>query len=154
MLLIAIAGLVMLVSCSSDSGTNNTSGEIVLGTLEAKLDGKTWKSQQALATKISGFSYQIAGASATNITESISLTIPKTDVGTYSQGIGFINVLDLQNPMSGGKAYSNTNVTYTITEVDDEEISGTFSFVATNTANGQSDTRKVENGKFRVKFVN
>lgn len=143
----------LFVSCSSDSSTNNN-GEIILGTLEAKLDGKTWKSQQALASKIGTALYQITGASITGATETITLTIPVTDIGTHVGGVGFVNVLDLQNPMSGGKAYSNTNVTYTISAVSDTEISGSFSFVATNTASGQTDTRKVESGRFRVKFVN
>ncbi|MBX3042085.1 MAG: hypothetical protein KIT33_11170 [Candidatus Kapabacteria bacterium] len=152
-IVLVVLSVIFIASCSSDSGTNN-SGEMILGTLEAKLDGKTWKSQQALASKIGGAMYQITGAAITGATETITLTIPKVEAGTHTGGIGNVNVIDISNPMAGQKAYSNTNVTYTISNVTDEEISGSFSFVATNTAQGQSDTRKVESGRFRVKFVN
>lgn len=145
---------ILLFSCSSDSGTNNNDGTIVLGTMEAKLDGKNWKSQQALATKIGSEMYQITGASIIGATETITLTIKNTSEGTFSNGIGTVTVIDLNNPMSGSKSYNNINVSYTITAVSETEISGSFSFVAKNVDEKQTDSRNVENGRFRVKFAN
>ncbi|GAB1371868.1 hypothetical protein MASR1M45_19300 [Candidatus Kapaibacterium sp.] len=145
--------LAFLFACSSDNSTNNTNdGTLIIGTVQGSVDGKTWKSQQGMATKIGSELFQISAATVLGSSESIALVFPNMAVGTHGNAVCTFSIMNLSDPLNT-ISYTNTNVTYTITASSETEISGSFSCTTTNTKNS-SQTKKLENIKFRCKFVN
>lgn len=153
-LLLTILSIAVLFisSCSDDdNGTNNNGngGSVDLGTLQATVDGVSFKSISALGIDAGGFNITISGANQQFHT--ISLTVDENEIGSTFVGLGFYQILDINNPQNVQSWFSK-NVEYTITKAENGVIEGTFSFVATN--EDDNTTKTVTNGKFNVTVQN
>jgi hypothetical protein len=148
-LLTLFIGLI-LFSCSDDNPTN-TNGNLTIGTLTVTMDGATWTSMNAYATK-GGSSVSVAGAKTINNnqgTESLGLAIVNAQVGNVTATATFTIMPNISNPMAS-ELWLSSNVTCNITSMTATEIEGTFSFDASY----NEITKQFRNGKFRVKFLN
>lgn len=151
-----LAALFVLVAAGcSDSSTNNTNGELTMGTMKCKVDGASWQSMNAMAVKAGAAAISISGAT-TNIQTGETTTISFTISGEIVEGtgntisIGQYAVMNINNPQQQ-TLYNAVNPSINITKVNSEEIQGKFSFKGETNA-GQS--KNITDGEFRVKFVN
>jgi hypothetical protein len=161
--LILIVLAVIMFSCKSDNGTDNTKDDdnnnnnnngLTLGTFEAVIDGKEWKCNNAMALINTIDQLQVSCSFAYgNEMESLGITLPiiKTP-GTYKEGDGRFQYQD-NSDISKIRHYMSTDpIDFTITSISDTEISGTFSFEAMLIAIPFNKI-KVEKGKFRCSII-
>lgn len=139
----------LLASCSEED--NPTGGDGDLGKISAKIDGTSWTSDNATGVK-NGTEIQISGTATDH--KSISITIDQTGTGSIFTGLGYYQISDGNIPPTNVITYNSTEVTYEITEYDEDEkiIGGTFSFTGTNAED--NITKEITDGTFKVKIVN
>lgn len=147
--------LILAVSACSDNSTNNDDNNIVMGSMKCKVDGQSWQSMNATATKAGSNIVTIGGAS-TNIATGEVLGVALTITGEIVVGssntvtLAQYSVTNINNPMQA-TLYNSTTPTLNITKVSSTEIEGKFAF--TGTTDGGA-TKKITDGEFKVKFVN
>ncbi|MBS4001009.1 MAG: hypothetical protein KGZ71_11065 [Desulfobulbaceae bacterium] len=147
--------LILVAAACSDSSTNSNSGALTMGTMKCKVDGSSWQSMNAMATKAGTNAINISGANyniQTQVTETVSFTIVGSIVEGPSNNVSIAqySVGSTSNPM-GATLYNSTSASINITTVNDSEISGTFSFTGSTNAGA---SKNITEGQFRVKFVN
>lgn len=149
-ILLFLSFSLFIASCSSDDNPtgNDDPSSFQLGTMKATINGSSWQSNQAQGT-LAGISIIISGASLEG--NSITITFPETEPGTYSNAYASYNQVNMSNPYDQ-KVYSAAKANYTIDSYDGEVISGTFSFTG-ELQNGDG-TSEIKNGKFKVKIIN
>ena len=150
-------------SCSSDDDGGSTGGDSVAnGTINATVDGNNITTLvQTTGGLVSGTDFSMIGSTISGETLQVSVK-GFTGVGTYnllatSTNIGaelFYSKIDMNDPESTHNLWtapfgSNTGVSgiFTVTEITDTNIKGTFSFKG---ANDLGNIKEVKNGKFNV----
>jgi len=147
--LVLLAIALVFAACSSDDNpTSSNPNDYVLGTLKASVNGKSWQSMQAMAVRVQGVNITVSGANISG--ESISITFSDTDPGSYFSGLGFYNIVDMQNP-TDQKVYASTDAEYEIISFEDNVITGKFSFTG-DLQNGEG-TATITNGTFKVQLL-
>ncbi len=147
--------LFIAVSACSDNSTNNDDNGIVMGTMKCKVDGQSWQSMNATATKAGSNIVTVNGAStniATGEVLGVSLTITGEIVVGSSNTVTLAqySVSNINNPTQS-TLYNSTTPSLNVTKVSATEIEGKFAFTGT-TDGGVS--KKITEGEFKVKFVN
>ena len=162
---------VLLVMCLLENfKTTDAHVDLVPGTMEATIDGTSWKANSGTATKTSGGNNQVTGSAvivsaakildATNgANETLSFTIFKdgnTEVteGTYQMGVNSGNYTQMSfatfDGVSEVTSFVSTEGTLTITSYTNDGLKGEFNGTVTNL---QSDeTKTLTKGSFNVEF--
>lgn len=141
-------------SCSSDDGGGGSSAGV-----NAKVDGKSFKSYVAQATQVSN---TLVIQSSDKQGRSIQIMIMDFDgVGTYVSGddnplhgyVQYTGPIDINNPMDVD-AYTSVKGTGTveITEINETGVKGTFTATAVLAEEDSTESVAITNGTINVQF--
>ena len=145
LLALTLAMSMFMISCGDeDDDTNTGPSDMTLGKLTATVNGAEWEIENGVFLNTSK---SVRGEKTTgDLTEIINVSLDVTgdlEAKTYSAVCYYRSSENGENLLS----WNDTEASAVITEVNDDEISGSFSFTGTN-SNG---TEKKITGTFRVK---
>lgn len=145
--------LANFTSCSDDDSSSTGPSDLKLGTMTAKVDGKSFTANNAQAMKFTEQNLIVSGVmlEGFTISKSISITVTETGTNTLYTGQGFYQISPIGKP-SEVTTYHSKSIKYKITSYTDKEMSGTFDF--TGTLDGGTETMTIKDGKFKVAIVN
>ena len=165
MLFVMIGSLLTLSSCSSDED-GGSSGSAASGTLEAKVDGTTFKSLSiSSSATVSNGGQNLVIIASNSDGNAFAFTILGYDgVGTYQVG-GGINIansasytetdVDINNPQNSTTEiwqapYDDTIAgEVKVSEETGSKVIGTFSFMCKN-VNGDGSVKNITEGSFNL----
>lgn len=162
--LLIFCSIFVTFSCSPTTNSNDPN-DVVIGTMNAKINGKAWSVPNAiLVSSLTAVRYDgrtsITGYALDNT--SIMLLIDSAKVGTFLLPQIPTAVTSGQYIIPTDTVYSSTIAglwgspgTITITEITSINIKGTFSFKAYLTNNPLSrDSVMITEGVFNARFIN
>ena len=122
--------LLIINSCKEDKIPNPIN--VFTSTFEAKIDGEDFAATTKFYNDDTGYviitGQRIEGGA---IKDQIVLTIPTLETGSYTFGLDNIILMTYHNSDSSS-VYTSISGTVTITEIDDDKLSGVFDFQATS----------------------
>ena len=160
---ITFSVLVLLISCSDDSGTGPGNGGDVLGTFSVDINGTKWKATQNIVfasySESESFTVlSVSGGKSISPTEAqaIAFTVSAEEsnlaglVGTYSLGVTGGGALAFTTTISDDiVSYLSLSGEVTVTEITTSSVVGTFNAICVNTVD-QEDTLTMTNGIFNA----
>lgn len=149
-LIVAVAALFVVGISSCSKEDIEEVKDTLVGTMTATVDGAEWKATAPAAASRSPhtliYGYSAAGAD-------INIYVGGTAPGTYAlkfiegSADSYAVYADTQNAQESDKYYATTG-TVVITSNTESRLSGTFTFTAARTVDGNVEQITITNGKF------